>query len=166
MGLQTTEHVAEQLKTRGCEFDHNSADSNYVLCALSGMSNAANVARYWDIGVVMCLIGGSFMRPSDPAAAIAGLCLDPKDYESQKSNSNSLSAASAYVAGLNTVKVCGVTNGEFGERKVRASPEVPNPAHAAPSQHLLACAAIMESERRPMVVGGFHNQDLDLSGRR
>ena len=113
MDLHTTEHVADLLIDHGCTFDHSNAlaakESKYTLCSLSGMSTAWDVDRYRKINVGMCLIGESLMRAADPTAAIAGLCLDPKDWEEKRS---SLAGGGAYTGGTKLVKVCGVTNPE------------------------------------------------------
>jgi indole-3-glycerol phosphate synthase/phosphoribosylanthranilate isomerase len=110
MDLHTTEHVAEQLTAQGCTFDHAdpvaTKNSQYTLCALSGMSTAFDVDRYRSINVGMCLIGESLMRAADPKLAIAGLCLDPKDWEEMRSTVS----GGAYTAGTKLVKVCGITN--------------------------------------------------------
>jgi len=111
MDLHTTEHVAELLIEQGCSFDHSNPSaaeaSKYTLCSLSGMSTAFDVERYRKINVGMCLIGESLMRAADPKAAIAGLCLDPKDWEEMRNNA---AGGGAYTGGTKLVKVCGVTN--------------------------------------------------------
>ncbi|KAG7366134.1 indole-3-glycerol-phosphate synthase [Nitzschia inconspicua] len=112
MDLHTTEHVAEQLMAQGCTFDHSdptaAQNSRYTLCALSGMSTAFDVDRYRNINVGMCLIGESLMRAADPKVAIAGLCLDPKDWE----NMRNTVGGGAYTAGTKLVKVCGITTAD------------------------------------------------------
>ncbi|KAL3917212.1 MAG: hypothetical protein SGILL_004817 [Bacillariaceae sp.] len=113
MDLSNTEHVAEQLTEQGCTFEHSDVDtakaSKYTLSSLSGMSTAFDVDRYRKINVGMCLIGESLMRAADPKAAIAGLCLDPKDWQEMR---NSGVSGGAYTAGTKLVKVCGITNAE------------------------------------------------------
>ena len=92
------------MKQRGLEFNHNDIPNGlsppYLLCSLSGMSNAEDVQRYRSIGVGMCLIGESLMRAPDPGLAIASLCLHPKDYMS----ASSVSGSAAYTAGTKIVK--------------------------------------------------------------
>lgn len=114
MDLGTTDRTASVLKGRGLEFDHNVITSrdasgeprpDYCLCALSGMSSSADVDRYRQAGVGMCLIGESLMRAPDPKAAIEGLCLDPNEYAKQAGG-----AGGAYTGGLKIMKVCGVTD--------------------------------------------------------
>ena len=107
MDLQNTERIAELLTKQGCVFNHNDPSSNYTICSLSGMSTKFDVNRYRKINVGMCLIGESLMRAADPSAAIASLCLDPKEFAS----STGL-AGGAYTAGTKIIKVCGVTNAE------------------------------------------------------
>jgi indole-3-glycerol phosphate synthase/phosphoribosylanthranilate isomerase len=109
MDLQTTEHVAEMLTQQGCSFDHDDPSAECTICSLSGMSTALDVDRYRKIKVGMCLIGESLMRAADPKAAIAGLCLDPKEFESQSAAGG---AGGAYTAGTKIIKVCGITNPE------------------------------------------------------
>lgn len=114
MDLGTTEHVAEELIKGGCVFDHSSkegaSNSKYTLCSLSGMSTAFDVNRYRSNNVGMCLIGESLMRAADPAAAIAGLCLDPNDWEINQENPSITAGGGAYTRGTKLVKICGVTN--------------------------------------------------------
>lgn len=117
MDLATTDRTAEELSKRGIKFDHrlcsdegDGAMPEYVLCSLSGMSSPTDVDRYRQIGVGMCLIGESLMRAADPAAAIAGLCLNPADYE--KKMMDAAASGGAYTAGTKIVKVCGITNAE------------------------------------------------------
>jgi anthranilate synthase/indole-3-glycerol phosphate synthase/phosphoribosylanthranilate isomerase len=121
MDLHTTEHVADLLTRQGCTFAHsnpNSAKSSqYTLCSLSGMSTAFDVDRYRNINVGMCLIGESLMRAADPTAAIAGLCLDPQDWEEMR---NSGVSGGAYTAGTKLVKVCGVTNAQDAKAACQA----------------------------------------------
>lgn len=109
MDLATSERVAEQLALRGLSFSHEDPQADYTLCALSGMSTAADVHRFRQAGLGMCLIGESLMRAADPAQAIADLCLNPSDYENQQSK---LGAGGAYTAGCQIVKVCGITRPE------------------------------------------------------
>ena len=115
MDLATTDRTAEELAKRGIKFDHHLCSDGakmpeFALCSLSGMSSPTDVDRYRQIGVGMCLIGESLMRAADPAAAIAGLCLDPADYE--KSMMDVAASGGAYTAGTKIVKVCGITNAE------------------------------------------------------
>ena len=119
MDLATTDRTAEELAKRGIKFDHHLCSDRgddaatmpeYALCSLSGMSSPTDVDRYRQIGVGMCLIGESLMRAADPAAAIAGLCLDPADYE--KKMMDAAASGGAYTAGTKIVKVCGITNAE------------------------------------------------------
>jgi anthranilate synthase/indole-3-glycerol phosphate synthase/phosphoribosylanthranilate isomerase len=116
MDLSRSEQVAAQLAEKGLRFRHgdDSDGPDYTLCALSGMSTAADVDRYRKAGLGMCLIGESLMRAADPAAAIAGLCLDPADYSAtqQQSSTTSTIAGGAYTAGTQLIKVCGITNPE------------------------------------------------------
>lgn len=113
MDLATTDRTAEELRKRGCEFDHNDASNDekpaYAICALSGMSSANDVDRYRQKGVGMCLIGESLMRAADPKAAIKSFCLNPADYEKFIAEST---RTSAYTAGTKIIKVCGITNSE------------------------------------------------------
>jgi indole-3-glycerol phosphate synthase/phosphoribosylanthranilate isomerase len=110
MDLSTSERVAEQLTERGLTFAHETtASADYSLCALSGMSTAADVHRYRQAGLGMCLIGESLMRAADAGAAIRSLCLHPDDYEQQAA---SLAAGGAYTGGCQLVKVCGLTRPE------------------------------------------------------
>ncbi len=134
MDLQTTENVAELLLSTAQEggidslaaptLDHSSAEAaraaSYTLCSLSGMSTAFDVDRYRRINVGMCLIGESLMRAADPKAAIAGLCLDPRDWEAWKSKTpgpdgaaaaaTAAAAGGAYTRGTRLIKVCGITD--------------------------------------------------------
>ena len=115
MDLATTDRTAEELAKRGIKFDHHLCSDGakmpeYALCSLSGMSSPTDVDRYRQIGVGMCLIGESLMRAADPAAAIAGLCLDPADYE--RKMMDAAASGGAYTAGTKIVKVCGITNAE------------------------------------------------------
>ena len=123
MDLATTDRTAEELAKRGIRFDHRlcsegggaataatMAMPEYALCSLSGMSSPTDVDRYRQIGVGMCLIGESLMRAADPAAAIAGLCLDPADYDQRMMDA--AAAGGAYTAGTKIVKVCGITTAE------------------------------------------------------
>jgi anthranilate synthase/indole-3-glycerol phosphate synthase/phosphoribosylanthranilate isomerase len=110
MDLSTSERVAEQLTERGLTFAHGTTPSaDYSLCALSGMSTAADVHRYRQAGLGMCLIGESLMRAADAGAAIRSLCLHPDDYEQQAA---SLAAGGAYTGGCQLIKVCGLTRPE------------------------------------------------------
>ena len=110
MDLATSERVAEQLTSRGLSFSHDTnPKAEYTLCALSGMSVAADVHRFRQAGLGMCLIGESLMRAADPAQAIANLCLHPDDYKKQKAT---LGAGGAYTAGCQLIKVCGITRPE------------------------------------------------------
>ena len=111
MDLATSERVAAQLAARNLSFAHGSSPTpEYTLCALSGMSTAADVDRFRQAGLGMCLIGESLMRAADPAQAIASLCLHPDDYSKQQQQS--MSAGGAYTAGCQLVKVCGLTRPE------------------------------------------------------
>lgn len=115
MDLATTDRTADELTKRSCGFFHNytgndnSSDSDYAVCALSGMSSANDVDRYRQKGVGMCLIGESLMRAADPKAAIKSLCLSPKDYDQFIAESTT---CSAYTGGTKIIKVCGITNPE------------------------------------------------------
>lgn len=120
MDLATTDRTSEELKRRGCVFEHNinidgatvttsGSHSEYALCALSGMSSASDVDRYRKKGVGMCLIGESLMRAADPKAAIEALCLDPRKYAKVMTEVN---MAGAYTAGTKIIKVCGITNSD------------------------------------------------------
>eukprot|EP00522_Entomoneis_paludosa_P013671 CAMPEP_0172439878 /NCGR_PEP_ID=MMETSP1065-20121228/728_1 /TAXON_ID=265537 /ORGANISM="Amphiprora paludosa, Strain CCMP125" /LENGTH=649 /DNA_ID=CAMNT_0013188631 /DNA_START=251 /DNA_END=2200 /DNA_ORIENTATION=- len=116
MDLANSERIAEELTKRGLTFSH-SKDSGeergteeYTLCALSGMSSAADVDRYRQAGLQMCLIGESLMRSSNPGQAIQGLCLNEDDYAAAKVDGSGISASGAYTAGCKIVKVCGITN--------------------------------------------------------
>lgn len=113
MDLATTDRAAEELRKRGCEFNHNDSSNDkkpdYAICALSGMSSANDVDRYRQKGVGMCLIGESLMRAADPKAAIESFCLNPIDYEKYSVHSM---RTSAYTAGTKIIKVCGITNSE------------------------------------------------------
>ena len=112
MDLATTDRTADALEERNCTFHHNlgtedgTSTAEYSICALSGMSSAQDVDRYRQKGVGMCLIGESLMRAADPKAAIQSLCLHPNDYETYMTESTT---ASVYTAGMNLVKVCGIT---------------------------------------------------------
>jgi anthranilate synthase/indole-3-glycerol phosphate synthase/phosphoribosylanthranilate isomerase len=108
MDLATTDRTAEELRRRGFDFAHG-PESEYALCALSGMSSANDVDRYRQKGVGMCLIGESLMRAADVGASIKSLCLNPKDYDQFLAESN---RCSAYTGGTKIVKVCGITNPE------------------------------------------------------
>ena len=101
LDLAQTEKIANALTAKGVQLG-----KDVILCALSGMSNAADVDRYRNQQVQMCLIGESLMRAADPAEAIRGLCLHPDDYASQKRGGG------AYTHGLKIVKICGLTNCE------------------------------------------------------
>ena len=101
LDLCQTEKVASALTEKGIKLG-----LDVILCALSGMSNAADVDRYRNQKVQMCLIGESLMRAANPGEAIKGLCLHPDDYA--KSNRG----GGAYTAGLKIVKICGLTNVE------------------------------------------------------
>ena len=117
MDLATTDRTADELTKRGCGFFHNCTydgdnennNTEYALCALSGMSSANDVDRYRQKGVGMCLIGESLMRAADPKAAIKSLCLNPTDYDNLIATSTT---CSAYTAGTKIVKVCGITNAD------------------------------------------------------
>ena len=120
MDLATTDRTADELTKRNCGFFHvydsndgvegkREANSDYALCALSGMSSANDVDRYRQKGVGMCLIGESLMRAADPKAAIASLCLNPTDFDKFIAESTT---CSAYTAGTKIVKVCGITNAD------------------------------------------------------
>lgn len=110
MDLATSERVAVNLKSRGLSFHHDDVPkAEYTLCALSGMSVAADVHRFRQAGLGMCLIGESLMRAADPTQAINSLCLHPDDYEKQQA---ALGAGGAYTAGCQLVKVCGMTRPE------------------------------------------------------
>ena len=110
MDLATSERVAEKLTSRGLSFGHDDTPkAEYTLCALSGMSVAADVHRFRQAGLGMCLIGESLMRAADPAQAIASLCLHPDDYDKQQAK---LGAGGAYTAGCQLIKVCGITRPE------------------------------------------------------
>lgn len=109
MDLATSERVADQLVQRQLAYHHDDPCSDYVLCALSGMSNALDVDRFRQVGIGMCLIGESLMRANDPGQAIQGLLLHPDDF---RAASTSTSVGGAYTGGLKVVKVCGVTNPE------------------------------------------------------
>lgn len=106
MDLATTDRTAEELRKRGFNFEHG-PNSEYALCALSGMSSANDVDRYRQKGVGMCLIGESLMRAADVGASIKSLCLNPKDYDQFLAEST---RCSAYTGGTKIVKVCGITN--------------------------------------------------------
>lgn len=128
MDLRTTERVAERLLAMAnagggtsTTLDHstpaNAGAAAYTLCSLSGMSTALDVDRYRQIDVGMCLIGESLMRAADPGAAIAGLCLDPRDWDNAQNGHHSGGVAAgagggAYTGGTKLVKVCGITNPE------------------------------------------------------
>jgi indole-3-glycerol phosphate synthase/phosphoribosylanthranilate isomerase len=122
LDLSTSERIAERLSALGRTFrpEVESPDEDKILlCALSGMSTCHDVQRYRTAGISMCLIGESLMRSSDPAAAIASLCLDPVDFEKLNSSAatdQSISAtamvSAAYTAGTQWIKVCGITNEE------------------------------------------------------
>ena len=108
MDLSTTDHIAELMDQQGKEYRHGNSNSTFVLCSLSGMSSAADVHRYRETGVGMCLIGESLMRSNDPQQAIRDLCLDPRDFFD-----NELSGVGgAYTKGTKIIKVCGITNSE------------------------------------------------------
>ncbi|KAL7575941.1 hypothetical protein ACA910_000737 [Epithemia clementina (nom. ined.)] len=113
MDLSTSEKIAADLTRRQLDFQ-----TNYTLCALSGMSSAADVHRYRQAGLQMCLIGESLMRSPNPSQAIASLCLNAADYENfnqQASNNKDRplsSVSGAYTAGLQLIKVCGITKPE------------------------------------------------------
>ena len=120
MDLNTTQHVAEQLKERGLCYHHsNGQDADYTVCALSGMSTSLDVDRYRGPGVGMCLIGESLMRAADPSAAIESLCLHPDDFAKQTASGSS-AAGGAYTAGTKLVKVCGITNADDALAACRA----------------------------------------------
>jgi anthranilate synthase/indole-3-glycerol phosphate synthase/phosphoribosylanthranilate isomerase len=108
MDLATTENIAKQLTGRGLTFDHEDPNATITVAALSGMSTAFDVDRYRQAGVGMCLIGESLMRATDPAAAIASLCLHPDDF----ADANAMQAGGAYTAGTKIIKVCGITNAQ------------------------------------------------------
>lgn len=103
LDLGTTDRAAEQLRKRNLKFDHmGSGDVEYALCALSGMSDAADVDRYRKVGVGMVLIGESLMRSPDPGDTIRKLCLDPDDYQKKLDQQT-------FQPGLKLIKVCGIT---------------------------------------------------------
>jgi indole-3-glycerol phosphate synthase/phosphoribosylanthranilate isomerase len=118
MDMTTTERVAarlQQLKQQeGIPPHHNNHD--ITLCALSGMSTAADVDRYRrQAACQMVLIGESLMRSTDPAQAIRSLCLDPADYDSQQQQQQQKQQqqqgrGGAYTGGTQLIKVCGITN--------------------------------------------------------
>ena len=121
LDLGQTEKIALELTKRGLRFHHDddisggggdatNGSQRISLCALSGMSSAHDVERYRKVGVGMCLIGESLMRATDPALAIRGLCLDPKDYEGLQSSNGIGVGGGAYTAGTKIIKVCGITN--------------------------------------------------------
>ena len=121
MDLTTSERVAKQLTQKGLSFVHEKVKNRQgrpelTLCALSGMSTALDVDRYRQVGLGMVLIGESLMRAADPRAAIANLCLDPKDFQGvqvdDSDDVSSLPTGGAYTAGTKIVKVCGITNAE------------------------------------------------------
>jgi len=112
MDLTTSERVANALTKKGLSFAHSEKSPALTLCALSGMSTALDVDRYRRVGLGMCLIGESLMRASDPASAIANLCLHPDDFNCQQDlhTTKSTQMGGAYTAGTKIVKVCGITN--------------------------------------------------------
>ena len=114
MDLSNSEKIAAELTRRHLDFA-----TNYTLCALSGMSSAADVHRYRQAGLQMCLIGESLMRSPHPTQAIASLCLNAKDYAARhqsnannNNNNDDAGASGAYTAGLQLIKVCGITRPE------------------------------------------------------
>jgi anthranilate synthase / indole-3-glycerol phosphate synthase / phosphoribosylanthranilate isomerase len=105
MDMTATERVAERLK----QYHHPKDD--ITLCALSGMSTAADVDRYRrNANCQMVLIGESLMRSTDPQRAIQSLCLDPVQYQQQQQQNSGMSGGGAYTGGTQLIKVCGITN--------------------------------------------------------
>ena len=156
MDLATTDRTAEELTQRGIKFDHHSCSEEddtvpeYVLCSLSGMSSPTDVDRYRQIGVGMCLIGESLMRAADPAAAIAGLCLDPADYE--KKMMDTAASGGAYTAGTKIVKVCGITNAEDALVACRAHANLIGVIFAPKSKR---CVNVEQASEVVRAVRGF-----------
>lgn len=73
-------------------------DKDVILCALSGISTAADVQRYASEGVGAVLIGESLMRAKDPSGFIRELLSIPE----------SPSVSSVWQSGPPLVKICGI----------------------------------------------------------
>ena len=73
-------------------------DKDVILCALSGISTAADVQRYASEGVGAVLIGESLMRAENPSAFIRELLSIPE----------SPSVSSIWQSGPPLVKICGI----------------------------------------------------------
>lgn len=108
----TSERIADVVRRQGRSLEDTGKedDDAVTLCALSGIANAADVDRYRQAGIRMCLVGESLMRAPDPAALIHAFGLDPrKQVEEHSAEAN---GSGPYKAGLKLVKVCGITNPE------------------------------------------------------
>lgn len=108
MDLTTTDRTSKELTRRGLCLDPSDADSECVLCSLSGMSTASDVHRYRELNVGMVLIGESLMRAANVESAIKALCLDPAVFHEMHQSST----GGAYIKGTQLAKICGVTNPE------------------------------------------------------
>jgi anthranilate synthase/indole-3-glycerol phosphate synthase/phosphoribosylanthranilate isomerase len=148
MDLDTTRHVAGLLESKGKVFAHGDPNAEYTLCALSGMSTASDVNRYRENGVGMCLIGESLMRAADPHQAIAGLCLDRKDFEVQSGSG----VGGAYTGGTKLFKVCGITTPDDALVAVQAGANLIGVIFAVKSKR---CVSSVEAKQVADAVRAF-----------